>query len=349
MKKIVFLSISLIIGFVLFFIALKKVGLENIFYVLSRLTLWQIFLVFGMFLLGIIIGALRWKIVLNGQYPFPIRFSDILIAKFVGHSINYLTPVAFAGGEPFKALVLKTRAKVPIDKGITSIVIEEVIFLSVAFLFVVLGVIFLLSRFVLPLHFIVLLVGLVIFCLLILYIFYSQTISNKNNKGFFIFFIEILHLDKIDIINGVKPKIVQIEQEISHFFKKQKAGVAGAGALAVIEILLLIFSYWLVMIFLKKYLTIAEAVSINALIHLVAIIPIPASLGSFEWSQAFIFSIFGLGSDSGIAFSLIVRCITLAVAGIGILLLIHFEIKALVEKIMAFVQKFEEVIVDKFK
>ncbi|MCK4354893.1 flippase-like domain-containing protein [Candidatus Parcubacteria bacterium] len=344
MKKIIFLSASLIIGFILFFIALKKVGLENIFSVLSGFDVWQISLILGLFLFGLVIGALRWKIILDTQHSSPVRFSDIFIAKFIGHSINYLTPVMFAGGEPFKALVLKARAKVPIDKGLTSIVIEEVIFLSVSFVFAVLGVVLLLAHFTLPLYFIVLLVALIIFCLFILYIFYSKTINNKSKKGFFVFFIETLCLDKIDIVNGIKPKINEIEQEISDFFKEQRGKVINACILSVIEILLLILSYWLIIIFLKKYLCIWEVVSINALIHLVSIIPIPASLGSFEWSQAFIFSIFGLGSDTGIAFSLIVRCVMLTITGLGILLLVNFEIKTLIEKAKIIAQKFGKIV-----
>jgi uncharacterized protein (TIRG00374 family) len=338
MKKIIFLSVSLIIGFVLFFVALQKVGIENIVSVLSSFTLSQVFLMLGLFLLGLAIGAWRWKVVLNAQNLSP-RFSDIFVAKLIGHSVNYLTPVMFAGGEPFKALILKEKAKIPLDKGLTSVVIEEVIFLSVSFVFAVLGVVLLLAHFTLPIYFIISLITLIIFCFLILCIFYFKTVNSKSEKGFFIFFIEIFRLDKVNIINSVRPKINEIEQEISYFFREQKYKLIIACVLSVVEILLLVFTYWLIIIFLKNYLSIGEAISINALINLVSIVPIPASLGSFEWTQVFIFSIFGLGAGVGVAFSLIVRCAMLLIAGIGIILLINFEIKALFEKAKAIAQK----------
>ena len=342
-KKIIFFSVSLIIGFILFFVALQKVGIENIVSVLSFFTIWQVFLILGLFLLGLAIGAYRWKIVLNAQKIYP-RFFDIFVAKLIGHSVNYLTPVMFAGGEPFKALILREKAKVPLDRGLTSVVIEEVIFLSVSFAFALLGVILLFARFTLPLYFAVSLVGLIIFCFSILCVFYFKTIDTKSEKGFFIFFIEIFRLDKVNIINSVKPKINEIEQEISYFFRKQKPKFIIACLFGIAEILLLIFTYWLIAIFLNNYLSVWEVISINALINFVAIIPIPASLGSFEWMQVFIFSVFGLGPHAGVAFALIVRFGMLLIAGLGIILLIHFQIKELFEKAKTIARKFGELL-----
>ena len=342
MKKIIFLSVSSIIGFVLFFVALQKVGIKDIVSVLSSFTLWQVFLILGLFLLGLAIGALRWKVVLNAQNLSP-RFSDIFVAKLIGHSVNYLTPVMFAGGEPFKALILKEKAKVPLGKGLTSVVIEEVIFLSVSFIFALLGVALLLARFTLPIYFVIPLIGLLIFCFSILCVFYLKTVNSKSKKGFFIFFIEIFRLDKVSIINSVKPKINEIELEISYFFRKQKSKLIIACVLSVVEILLLVFTYWLIIIFLKNYLNIWEIISINALINFVSIIPIPASLGSFEWTQVFIFSTFGLGSDAGVAFSLIVRFGMLVIAGVGVILLINFQVKALFKKAKITAQKLGEL------
>lgn len=340
MKKIIFLTFSLIFGFVLFFITLKQVGLENIISAISVLSFWQILFILGIFILNLLIGALRWKIVLKAQYPFRISFYDILIAKTVGHSINYLTPIIFAGGEPFKALVLKGRVKIPLDKAAISIVIEEVIFLSVSFLFVVLGMFFFFVRFTISPIFGFLLFGIILFCLIMLYLFYSRTIRKApDGKGFFTFFIEIFHLDRVGIINGIKTKVSEAEKEISYFFRHRQAKLVEVSFLAVVEILLLLLTYWLIVIFLGQKLNFGEIISINALIHLISFIPIPAALGSFEWSQAFIFYLFGLGSNTGIAFSLIVRCVTLIIAGLGIFLLIHFEIKALAKKTGETLQK----------
>ncbi len=341
MRKIIFFSLSLLIGLILFFIAFKKIGLENIVSALSNISITQFFFVFGVIVFSFLAGTLRLKIILKTQLSEKISFLDVLIARTVGFAINYLTPIIFAGGQPFKAYIIKERTKASLDKIIISIIISEAVFLSILFFFIVLGVLFLFLSFNLPFIFEIIISGITFFCFLIFCLFYSRIIrKSPDKKGFFTFFIEFLRLDRLGLINGVKTKIADIETEIFYFFKHQKAKLIIVSFLTLLEILLLILSYWLIILFLGDKLGIGEIISINALIDLVYFIPIPAALGSFEWSQALIFDIFGLNLNTGIAFSLIVRCFSLIMAGLGILLLIHFEIKTLTEKIGTILQKF---------
>ncbi|MCK4453805.1 flippase-like domain-containing protein [Candidatus Parcubacteria bacterium] len=341
MRKIIFFSLSLLIGLILFFIAFKKIGAENIISAVSAISLWQFLFVFGIMLLSFLIGTLRWRIIIKTQSSAPVSFLDVLIARTVGFAINYLTPVIFAGGQPFKAYIIKERTKASLDKIIISIIISEAIFLSILFFFVVLGVFFLFLSFDLPFIFEIIISGIIFFCFIIFCLFYSRIIKRTpDKKGFFTFFIEFLRLDRVGLINGVKTKIADIEREIFYFFKHQKIQLIIVSFLTLIEILLLILTYWLTILFLGSILNFKELISVNALINLVYFIPIPAALGSFEWSQALIFDIFGLNLNTGIAFSLIVRCLSLIMAGLGILLLIHFEVKTLAERLGKIVQKF---------
>ena len=340
MRKIIFFSLSLLIGLILFFIAFKKIGAENIISAISAISIWQFLFAFGIMLLSFLFGTLRLGIIIKTQSSSPVSFLDVLIARTVGFAVNYLTPVIFAGGQPFKAYIIKERTKVSLDKIIVSIIISEAIFLSILFFFIVLGVLSLFLSFNLPFIFEIIISGITLFFFLIFCLFYSRIIKKSpDKKGFFTFFIEILHLDKIDLINGVKTKIADIEREIFYFFKHQKTKLIIVSFLTLLEILFLILSYWLIILFLGSTLNFKELLSVNALIDLVYFIPIPAALGSFEWSQALIFDIFGLNLNTGIAFSLIVRCLSLIIAGFGILLLIHFEIKTLAEKFGAAIQK----------
>jgi len=341
MRKLIFFSLSLLIGLILFFIAFKKIGAENIISAVSAISSWQFIFAFGIMLLSFLVGTLRLRIIIKSQSSTPVSFLDVLIARTVGFTINYLTPVIFAGGQPFKAYIIKERTKASLDKIITSIIISEAIFLSILFFFIVSGVLFLFLSFNLPFIFEIIISGITLFCFLIFCLFYSRIIrKSPDKKGFFTSFIEFLHLDKVDLINEAKTKIADIEREIFYFFKHQRAKLIIISFLTLLEILLLIFSYWLIILFLGSVLNFKELISINALINLVYFLPIPAALGSFEWSQALIFDIFGLNLNTGIAFSLIVRCLSLIMAGIGILLLIHFEIKTLAEKSGATIQKF---------
>lgn len=340
MKKIVFFFFTLLIGLILFFIAFKKIGLENIVSALSNISTIQFFLVFGIIIFSFLVGTLRLKTILKTQLSEKISFLDVLIARTIGFSINYLTPIVFAGGQPLKAYVLKTRTKASLHKIVVSIIISEAIFLSILFFFVILGAFFLFFSFNLPCFLENLILGITFFCFIIFCLFYYRIIKKSPDKrGFFTFFIEILHLDKIDLINNAKTQIADIEKEIFYFFKHQKSKLALVSLFTIIEIILLFLTYWLIISFLGDKLSIGEIISINALINLVYFIPIPAALGSFEWSQALIFNVFGMNFNTGIAFSLIVRVLNLILAGLGIFLLIHFEIKTLTKRAGTTLQK----------
>ena len=344
MKKSIFYSLSLLVGLILFFIALKEIGLGNIILILRKISLIQFIAALGIIFLAFLIGTLRWKTIINTYLDRPLSFKDIFIPRIIGFCINYLTPVVFAGGQPVKAYVVRERNKCSLEKIIVSIILEEAIFLSILFVFVVLGVVFLFSSFSLPslLENIVLLV--IFLCSIIFFLFYYRIFRKKPGKrGFFTFFIEMLRLDKINVINNIKEKIADIEKEIFYFFKKQKRKLIFVSFLTVIEILFFIFAYYLIISYLSPGLNFLEVVSINSLVNIIYFIPIPAALGSFEWSQALIFNVFGLSLNTGIAFSLIVRILNLILVSMGILFLVHFEVKTLAEKIGEGIKKLIDI------
>lgn len=333
LKKIIFILISLLFGIGLLYIAFQKIGFQDIISTISILHFSQFFLIFFIFIFILIIGAFRWKIALKTQYANHISFFNVLTAKAIGHSINYLTPISLIGGQSFKAVILKEKAKIPLEKVIISIFIEEFIFLFIVFLFIIAGILFLFTHFTLPYFFnLLLFLALSIFIISFYFIYFKTIKKTKDKKGFFVFFVELLHLDKIKMINGVKDNIAYIEDEIAIFFRHQKIKTIKIALLSIAEILLLLSSYALVIFFLKQELGIGQILSINALIHLVSCIPIPASLGSFEWSQVFIFSIFGLSASIAIGFALIIRIVNLIIALFGIILLFLFQIKTIFKK-----------------
>jgi len=349
MKKFIFITIFLSIGLVLFVAAIEKVDLEQILLIISYLNLGEFLIVLLIFFLSIIIGIFRWILILKSENYFNPPFRKVFIAKIVGASINYLTPICFAGGEPFKAYILKEEAKIPLDKTISSIVISEAIHLSVILFFIILGVFsFIIGYATLSLLTVLILISAVFFCLTIFYLFYSKTLNKKKGeKGFFTFFIDLLGLDRFKTINGYKEKMIETEEKISHFFKTKKGDLLGAIALSFVEITLIILANWLIILFLGTRLDLKEIFSIFGVMNISFLFPIPAALGIFEFSQGFLFDILGIGAINGVAFSLINRLVMLIVACLGILFLIHFEIKILsakiVEKLPEFIKKLKEI------
>lgn len=340
MKKSIFYSLSLLIGLILFYVALQEIGLENISSAVSKVSFGQFLFALVVLFSGFLIGTLRWLIIARSQISPTTSFLDVLIARLVGFSISYLTPVIFLGGQPFKAYVLKERTKSSIDKIVVSIILEEAVFLTVLFLFVVFGVVFLILKFDLPNSLRNIVFGVTLFCLFIFCFFYYRIIKKSSKgKGFFGFFIEALRLDRIDFIGNIKERIDRVETEVSNFFRHQRIKLVTISFLSIIELLFSIISYKLIINFLGGHFNLTEVISINALINLIYFLPIPAALGSFEWSQAIIFNIFGMTLETGIAFSLIVRIINLILVAFGIIFLLHFEVKILLARLGESVQK----------
>lgn len=343
MRKLLFFSSSLFIGLILFFIAIKKIGTRNIILAISEISFWQFLVILAIFLLSFFVGTFRWRTVLKNQVKNPVSFSDIFIARIINSAINQITPVFFLGGQPFQVYVIKERAKIPLDKAVASTIIAVAIFLSILFFFVILGVVFLFLLFPLPLFLKFSIGGILALCSVIFCLFYSRIIKkNPGQKGFFTFFIEGFHLDKLKIINNIKTGVADVEKQIFYFFKHQRDKLVIASFFTILEILLLLFGYWLLVFFLGSKISLPEVFSVNALVNLAYLLPIPAGLGALEVSQALIFNTFGLGFNTGIAFSLIVRVVTLIIVGIGILFLIQFEIKIIVKRIGVFIERLIE-------
>ncbi|MCK4781478.1 flippase-like domain-containing protein [Candidatus Parcubacteria bacterium] len=346
MKKNLFFLFSLCFGLVLFAAVLKRIGLDNISSVVSAFSLEKFLFILIISLLGISISTLRWKIIIESQHPSKISFLKVMKTKLIGSSINYLTPVIFVGGEPVRAYLLKEETDVPLDKAAASTVIDAVIYLSVVFIFFIIGLFFLFSYFTPSTIFIFLIAIIVIFSFWLFYIFYSKALNGASGeKGFFNFFIDILGLNKIRAIRKIGQGVNSAEKNISYFFKEKKKKLIIVFSLAAFDVFFVLLTYWLVIYFLGYSVGIKQILSLNTAITLIFLVPIPAALGSFELSQAFIFPFLGISGTIGVAFSLIIRIVSLTAAFFGIIIFFHFQINSLIKKIIGK----EEKLIEKFR
>ena len=97
---------------------------------------WGAVAVMAVYLLAFIFDSIAWsltiaRVPLNAQWIY--RFWKV---RMIGEAYNNITPFASMGGEPVKALILKSRYGVPFREGIASIVLARTTFLIalVAFL-----------------------------------------------------------------------------------------------------------------------------------------------------------------------------------------------------------------------
>lgn len=343
MKKFLFIFLSLIFGISLFIFVLTKVGWQETWQTLNILSWSRFFSILIIASIGFLFSIIRWQIILKSQNHDKVSFKKTLKARMIGFSLSYLTPTVYFGGEPLRAIILKEESGVDWNKNIFSIIIDKALELTTNAFIVLVGIIYLLIYFALPNWLNYLLLGLFGFCLWASYFFYSRAF---RQKGFFTTIINFFWLNKIKKIKGLTGNIQEIEKYISNFFSGQPKYLISAVFFSLISRFFSILAIWLIITSLGVQVSLIKILGIIALSAVIYFVPVPGSLGVHEASQAAIFSLFGLGDSTGIAFSLILKVVHLTGTCLGLLMLIHFQIKAWGKTIIRFLDKLGRKIKD---
>lgn len=322
MKKKSFF-ISIIVGLAIFILVFWRIGLTKIIIILSLISPLKFLLLLCIMLFAIFFSVLKWKIILKTQ-GYDISFIKLFFIKLVGYSVSYIIPSANLGGEPVRAMILKKESDIPITKSIASVIVDKSLELTVGFLFLLLAVFLLLISYTLPRNTIVILLFAVGFFLIMLYLFYTKTL---NNKGFFSSIIRFFRIDRISYIKNIKKDIEKTEEQISRFFKKQKRAFLTTTLISLVMQIIFVINCKLILSFLGYDATIIQALLIFSLSSFAYVIPIPGAIGTYELAMAVIFTLLGIGAETGVAFSLIIRCLNIVIVSIGMIFLSHFGIK----------------------
>jgi uncharacterized protein (TIRG00374 family) len=311
----------------------SEVGVREIFKTVSVFSFWKWLIIVVVGLTSFFIGVWRWRYIIRILTGKNIGLKLAIYAKAIGWTIAYITPIAYIGGEPHKVYLLKEEADIDWESAGASVIIDEVLELSMALLFLIAGAVFLFVKFSVPAILFVVL-GSSIGTLVVLWlIFWRQT---KNGRGFLSFLIGLLNLNKIKWVNGIQEKIKAAEKQTANFFKNHKKQFFAALSLAFLERAALITTFWLMVEFLGERTNIFQIMAVMALTVAVNFLPLPASLGGQEASQTIVFDLFGMGAVTGLVFSLILRILCVGGVLIGLIFLLSFEFKIIKQKTVAF-------------
>jgi len=331
MKKVFFLLSSLLVGLLLFILAIQQAGIKEVFDTLSLFPFSVILFVFLInFVAVCIVGTLRWKIIIDSQNSHKIAFIKVLRAKLAGFAVSYITPSVLVGGEPVRAYMIKEEAGYDWERSFASVIIDQAIFFFAVLLFMIMGFIFLFDHFNLPVSIFYGFGIIIFFTFIIFYLFYSRLINdNSDGHGFFMFIIKTTRLDKFKLVKNIEKNIEKMEKIIAMFFKKENEAFVKAFALSVLEILIYSILIWIIISYLGETVDFAYSISIFFILTLANFVPIPGSLGSFEAGLTFIFNLLDFGKSNGFTFSLIYRFVNVALVFVGFFALVHFELKTI--------------------
>jgi uncharacterized protein (TIRG00374 family) len=265
---------------------------------------------------------LNWSFI-HKKYEKKAPFVSLLTARISGDAISYLTPSAYLGGEPVRALMATQASR---GKCFASVIVDKTIEVLTIILMIIAGVIIAVSRIQLPTHYKLILLGFVSGAF-----FFIIFIFVKQRQGFLNWIFNTLKKIKIKpkFIEKNREKIAEIDTDISKFYKSHKKTFLLVFFLYALEFLFLTGEIFVTLLFINaEGATFLTGFLIATLGSVVIIMPtVPASLGTYEITYIAVFVLLGLGADVAITLTLIRRIIGLSWSGVGLLLMMKKRIQ----------------------
>lgn len=325
MKKTLLFILSLVIGIALFISVLYYIGLENLRAVFLSFSWATIAVVVALTFLQIFIIIYRWQLILGTQGD-KIPFKKLLAPKFVGFAVSYLTPGLYVGGEPVRAYLLKKNTGVRLSHGFASIIVDKILDFTYPLPFLIGALIFAMFKYDISWEavsaFILVLLGLIV----LLGFFYVQT---YRGKGFFSSLIVFLRINRIKRFSRLVEKMLYFERLIIRFFNHQRTILVKGLLLSLLGGIVVFIQFIIILHALGIQADIVQILVMMVFMILAFLVPLPASLGSFEASQVIVFSALGHPASVGVAFTLIIRVAELGKLVVGLSFLSNIGLKFL--------------------
>jgi len=342
MRKIFFFVLSLIIGLVAFGFITSRVGVGEIAKAFALFP-WQglVLILFLTFLISAV-SILRLKFILK-TYGHEFSFPEVGGIWASSFAISFLTPIAVLGGEFFVIYALRKVYSLSWKRSIAVAFINKIMDATIFLPFLILGLLVfpVLSGFFPGGKIIILGAGVAAFFVVLLSLFY---IKSMRKESVLKVILKLFGMSEKKIREKKGGKIVfEAEKEILDFFGLKKKKTWIAIGLAVLKYLLVLIRCWLLIFFFQGGLSILKALSIYGFFNLASLIPVPAMLGSLEIAESIAFSGLGIGSNVGIAFSLLIRSMDILIVLAGIVLLIKFGMKIAQMKITNIIDRIVSV------
>lgn len=317
MKKTFLFVLSSLIGVGLFIAVLYHIGINEVIDALKGFSWATLIVVMGLGVIQLMVVVYRWKLVLKAQGDH-VPYKKLFVPKLIGNAISFLTPGLYVGGEPVRAYVLKKNTGVRFTHGMASIIIDKILDFTYPMPFLISALIYAMLTFNVAWEVFSLFVVFLVILIVVLILFYIQT---YRGKGFFSPILILFRLNKIKYVHRLLEKVIYFENLIVEFFQKRKdiffkgllLSTLG-GIITFIQFAILLHAlgvdtnYWHIFIMMVFMI-------------LSFLIPIPASLGTFEAGQAIVFNALNYSPSAGVAFSFTFRIIEVVKAGVGLILL----------------------------
>ncbi|HYL80421.1 MAG TPA: flippase-like domain-containing protein [Candidatus Acidoferrum sp.] len=268
-----------------------------------------------------VLEAFGWRLTL-GRHGLGVGFLRLLAIRTAGEVVNMTTPIAYVGGEPLKAYLLK-RQGVPLVEGMASVVTAKTTMTIAQVLFILLGIALGLwvlgtpgnsqiSVLAVSVSVMVLLFGTVVFVAV-------------QRHGLFTALLGTLRLCgiRIGFLEAREEKLRALDRAILDFYARDRRGFLLSTAVYFLGWLAEALEVYVILSCLSLPVSVASAVSIGALSAFIkgGTFFIPGSVGAQEGGNLVLLLAVGYTDLSGITFALLRRLRELVWIAVGLVCL----------------------------
>jgi len=310
----------LMVGFLLFVLLVYQVGLGVVVGHL-RLLGWRLPLILLPYTLAYLLFTLGWKAVLQKDIPLLHLF----LIREAGEAMNSLTLSASLGGEPVKAYLLRSY-EIPLEKGLTSVVVTKTAMTLSQMTFTILGIILATRQ-----------IGakgpLLTFSitLALAWIPAMAFFIVLQRQGLFTTLLlpaKALSLFKTRLARW-EDRIRSLDRQIATFYTRDARSFVLSCGLHLSGWMVQSLEVYLLLSFLELPVDLPTAFAIQGLSVLTkaAAFVIPGALGAQEGGNLLIFLGFSLPMEAGMTFSLVRRGRELFWISLGLAMLARYGLK----------------------
>lgn len=294
MKRTLFFIFLLALGGVFFITVIIKTGIGEIWYTLQQFKLLHFFIFLFLSLLNFMLYTFRWHIILSKLQKSKISFLKLFMHRMSGFAISYITPTAQTGGEPLRVMLLQ-KDGISSKTSTSSVIIDKGLEFATLFIFISIGMSIALIDGSLSNT-----LKIVFFCLLVILIslIFWFYFSSLKNIGFFSSILRAFRLNKFKKVQTFEEKVIEIEQEMTSFYKKHSRSFFLLIFISIIITSFLLLEHWLVAKFMGVSLSFTQTFLVSTIPYIAFMIPIPGGIGLLEGGHSAMFALLGISINA---------------------------------------------------
>ncbi len=263
----------------------------------------------------------RWWLLLCA-YGFRLPYAAVTAHRLTAYGVSFFTPGPQFGGEPIQVYAAEQVHRVPRPIAAASVALDKALELAINFLFLFIGLIYVLLSDVSPIipgTPAVLLAGTLLLIpasLLIAYLAGRQPVTH------------IVRLAVPLVPPGTLKRMAHrlfalthaTETQMSAYFRRSPGNFARVMGVSGLTWLLMVGEFWLMTYFLGLYLTLPQVAALLVAARIALLLPVPGGFGTLVGSQILMLTAMKMDPAAGLSLGLVIHARDISLAGAGLLL-----------------------------